>query len=130
MLKIDEEREKIFSRTSASSEAQLAASIHELLEVMASNKSAKDKKYKVSKILGEINDQADDDIGKGKDHGPKDMDGDGDIDEDDWELDHNDLDHEGKPKKKKKKKKKRAAKDRDDDDDDDMINNQTAKLAT
>jgi hypothetical protein len=48
MLKLDEERERIFSRSSASQEAQLAKSIHELLEVMASNQNSKDKKYKVS----------------------------------------------------------------------------------
>lgn len=75
---------------------------------MASNKNSKDKKYKVSEILGTINEQTDEMEGREKGKvGVRDADGDGDIDEDDWEFDHNDLDHRGQPKKKKKKSKKK-----------------------
>lgn len=55
MLMIDEEREKIYSKQSATQDAQLASSIHELLEIMGSAKNAKDKRLRVQEILGTIN---------------------------------------------------------------------------
>ena len=41
---MDEEREKIYHKSSATQDLQLAKSIHELLEVMASGQTVKDKK--------------------------------------------------------------------------------------
>jgi hypothetical protein len=54
MLAIDEERERVYTKQGVTQDAQLAASIHELLEVMGSARNAKEKRLRVDEILGTI----------------------------------------------------------------------------
>jgi len=48
ILLMDEEREKMYNKHSATQDLQLAGSIHELLEILASGKNTRDKRQKLT----------------------------------------------------------------------------------